>query len=334
MTLDQNSAWIKKYQPPTIEGYVFNNDQHKQLVMNWLNNEKVDGNLLLYGAPGTGKTTLAEILIRKIVKTQSDLFRVKSRSVQEIDELKDWVSKVPNRSNINIVYIEEIDKISRAAQVTLKDGLMEKYVNSCIFICASNHPRKLDPALLSRFTYKFNLSSFDKESLYEKIDVILKLEEAEYDQEKLREFVEENYQKGLRDILNLLQISYITNHRKIIFSDLSGKTELEENVIALILAIIKVILSLNDTRQKKQCLIYPTNSVISQDYTNLVTILNNNWDLDFDQIFEELIDNVDLFPAKNIIANYHERLDDKKYPHLHVIACLYEVMEACCKVQL
>jgi hypothetical protein len=57
-------------------------------------------------------------------------------------------------------------------------------------------------------------------------------------------------------------------------------------------------------------------------------------DLDFDQIFEELIDNVDLFPAKNIIANYHERLDDKKYPHLHVIACLYEVMEACCKAQL
>jgi vacuolar-type H+-ATPase catalytic subunit A/Vma1 len=162
----------------------------------------------------------------------------------------------------------------------------------------------------------------------------LKLEEAEYDQEKLREFVEENYQKGLRDILNLLQISYITNHKKIIFSDLSGKTELEENVIALILAIIKVILSLNDTRQKKQCLIYPTNSVISQDYTNLVTILNNNWDLYFDQIFEELIDNVDQFPAKNIIATYHERLDDKKYPHLHVIACLYEVMEACCKAQL
>jgi replication-associated recombination protein RarA len=334
MTLDQNSAWIKKYQPSTIDGYVFNNDQHRQLVTSWLESEKIDGNILLYGAPGLGKTTLAEILIRQIVKTQADLFRVKSRSVVEIDELKSWVGKAPSRSNHNIIYIEEIDKLSKQAQVTLKDGLMEKYVNTCIFICCSNHPRKLDPALLSRFTYKFNLSAFEKENLYNRISVILKEENAEYNEDQLKVFVEENYQKGLRDILNLLQISYITNGKKIVFSDLAGKTEAEENTISLFLSIVKTVLSITDSRQKKTCMIYPVNSVISQDYVNFVTLLNNNWDLDYDQIFEELVDCIDLYPAKNIIARYHEYLDDKKYPHLHMIACLYEVIEACCKAQL
>jgi DNA polymerase III gamma/tau subunit len=302
--------------------------------MNWLDNEKIDANILLYGPGGTGKTTIAEILIRKIIKTQSDLFRMKSRSVSEIDELKGWVGKKPNRSNINIVYIEEIDKLSKQAQTTLKDGLMEKYVESCIFIACSNHIRRIDPALLTRFTYKLNLDGFDKENLERKIVEILQIEAAEYDKEQLKEFVENNYQKGLRDILNTLQISYITNNKKIVFSDLNGTTETEESVITLFLSIMKTVLKLVDNRQKRQCLMYPNSSIISQDYINLVTLLHNNYDIDYDQIFDELINNIDLYPAKNIVGRYHENLDGKKYPHLHMISCLYDVLEACCKAQL
>jgi len=332
--LDQNTAWVKKYQPSTIDGFVFANDQYKDLINNWIEKEKLDGNIILYGPPGTGKTTLSEILIRKIIKTQSDLFRVKSRSVKEIDELQSWVAKSPNRSNHNIVYIEEIDKISRAAQVTLKDGLLEKYVNTCVFICCTNHPRRIDQALYSRFTYKFNLNVFDKSSLYNRINEILIKEQAEFNEEQLKEFVEANYQKGLRDILNLLQVSYISNNKKIVFSDLSTQTEIEENVIALTLSIIKTILRLSDAREKRKCLNFPKESIISQDYINLVTILNNNYDIDYDQIFEGINENIDLYPAKNIISSFHETLDDKKYPHLHFLSCLYNVIEACCKAQL
>ena len=332
--LDQNTAWIKKWQPKSIDGYVFNNDQHKQLVNSWLENEKIDSNLILYGPPGTGKSCLVEILIRKIIKTQSDLNRISSRSVDDIDKLKNWVGKAPNRSKQNIVYIEEIDKLSRQAQVTLKDGLMEKHVETCAFVCCTNHVRKLDPALLSRFTYKFNLDSFDKEDLAAKIKEILKLENAIYDQDQFNSFIDQNYQKGLRDILNDLQISYITNNKKIVFSDLIGRSETEDNVIALILAIVRVVLELKDSKQKKQCLLFPNNSIIAKDYVNLVTLLNNNWDIDYDQVFETLIENIDLYPAKNIISRYHEEVDNKKYPHLHLIGCLYEILEACCKAQL
>jgi len=332
--IDQSTAWIKKYQPLTIDGYVFNNEQHELLVKKWLEQGRIDGNLLLYGAPGLGKTTLIEILIRAIIKTQSDLFRMKSRSVKEIDELKSWVGKAPNRSTQNFVYIEEIDKLSKAAQVTLKDSLMEKHVNTCVFLAATNHHKKLDSALYDRFTYKFSLDAFDKSGLFDQIDRILTEEEAEFDKEQLKEYVENNYQKGLRSILNQLQISFITNNRKISFKDLAENTEIEDNIISLFLVIIKSILKLNNGRLKKQCMFFPTNSVIAQDYTNFVTLLNNNWDVDFDVIFEELIDSIDLLPAKTIVIRYFETIENKKFPYLHLISCLYDVMESCCKAQL
>ncbi len=332
--LDQNTAWVKKYQPMSIEDYVFNNDQQKQIINNWINNEKIDGNLILYGPPGTGKTTLIEILIRKIIKTQADLYRIKSRSVEEIDKLQSWVSKSPTRSKHNIVYIEEIDKLSKQAMVTLKDGLLEKYVNTCIFLCATNHPKRIDSALFSRFTYKFNLDSFDVDELYNRIISVLKNEGAVYKEEDVAEFVKKNYQKGLRDILNVLQISFITNKGNIVFEDLAGNTEIEENVLTLFLNMIKCVLKLNDSKQKKQCLFYPTNSIIAQDYTNFVTILNNNWDINYDQIYEDLVNRIDLYPAKNVVMDFHEHLESKKYPHLHFISTLYNVMKVCCEAQL
>jgi len=329
-----HAAWIKKYQPKVIDDYVFNNDQHRQLVEKWLSQGRIDGNIIMYGPPGCGKTCLIEILIKSIVKTQSDLFRMKTRSVVEIDELKNWVGKAPNRSLHNVVYIEEIDKLSKQAQVTLKDGMLEKHVETCIFLAATNHPRKIDPALFSRFTYKLALNAFEKEGLFNQIEKILKNEEAEYDEKQLLEYVENNYQIGLRDILNQLQISYITNHKKIIFADLAGNSEIEDSIISLFLVIIKSILKMNNSKLKKQCLNFPTNSVIAQDYINLVTLLNNNWDIDFDSIFDELISNIDLLPAKTIVINYYENMENKKFPYLHLISCLYEVMESCCKAQI
>ena len=61
------SAWFLKYQPKEISEYVFCNEKHEEDVYTWVNNKHIPGNVLLYGNAGCGKTSLAELLVKKIL---------------------------------------------------------------------------------------------------------------------------------------------------------------------------------------------------------------------------------------------------------------------------
>jgi replication-associated recombination protein RarA len=57
--------WTEKYRPKTLDGYVFQNESQKDQIKRMI----VDGDiphLLLSGTQGSGKTTLAEILINEL----------------------------------------------------------------------------------------------------------------------------------------------------------------------------------------------------------------------------------------------------------------------------
>jgi len=58
----KNSLWVEKYRPNTVEEYVFVDENQKQIVQRWISDESIP-HLLLSGDPGTGKTTLAKVLI-------------------------------------------------------------------------------------------------------------------------------------------------------------------------------------------------------------------------------------------------------------------------------
>lgn len=326
--LDDNTAWIKKYQPKTIDDYVFANEKYRTLITKWYENEKIDGNLILYGPPGTGKTSLIRVLVNKIIKSKTDLYTVNSRSVDEVDEIRQWINKRPTRSKQNIVYFEEIDQISKAAQTGLKDKLMENFVETCVFLCATNHPKRLNPALLDRFTYQFHLNTSNKDDLFKKIKFILDNEKCEYNENSLLEYVDKNYEVGLRTIINTLQIEYVVNDKKILFDEINDKSEIEEHIIDLFFNMIKCVIELSDNKSKKLCLIYPKDSAISNDYINFITILNNNWNIDYNYIFEELIEKINIYPCKKILVDYYETLENKKYSHYHLIGCFYDLIKS------
>ena len=324
MTNISNSAWFEKHRPEKIEEIVFTNQDHFNLAKQWITNERIDGNVLLSGAAGTGKTTLSQVLIRSLIKTQADVYRMKSRSVSEIDELKSWISKRPVRSKHLIVYIEEMDKLSREAQTTLKDGMMEKFVDTCIFICCTNYPKKIDKALLTRFTYKLHFDSNNKQDIKKRLEMILEKENAKYNPNELELFVENNYKKGLRDIINSLQISYITNNGSVVFKEVEESLNVEEIIAQLILTIFQMISKQTDIKQRKLCVTKPINSPIVKEWTELCTITHNNYDINYDDVFRFLIENVHFVPLQVILAKYAEDIDFKKYPDLHLRACVYE----------
>ena len=57
--------WVTKYRPKTIGEYVFRDEAQKSQVASWLSHNAIP-HLLFSGAAGTGKTTLAKVLLNEL----------------------------------------------------------------------------------------------------------------------------------------------------------------------------------------------------------------------------------------------------------------------------
>jgi len=328
--INPNVSWFEKYRPQTIDEMVFSDDQQKRLVKSWIDNETITGNILLSGTAGTGKSTLALILIKKIIKNQSDYLRIKTRSVSDVDEkITPFVQKKPVSSKCKIVYIEEIDRTSRQFQAQLKEDLMEKYQEYVSFLCCTNYPRRIDSALRTRFTFQIEFKSDNLNGIKKRLEHILVQEGAKFDPSELEEFINKNSKSGLRDLINALQVSFVSNNGIIDFKNLEQNLNIEDNIVSLILEMIEKIMTSNNPSARKLCLSTPFNSIIAKEYTSFVTLCHNNFDINYENVFERLYETTKFLPLQVIIGQYSEEVDMKKYPNIHLVSCFYEMMKCC-----
>ena len=300
-----NTSWFMRHKPKTADEYVFESPEQKTQVLEWINAEAISANLVLFGPAGTGKTALAELLVRSVVKSQHDLNRVTKRSVKDIDELGPWLQKRPVASKKKVVYIEEFDKLSPEAKGTLKDGMMEKYQEYVTFICTTNHFNRIDHALQTRFTYQFNLTCNNLDGVFLRLVQILNVENVAYDSDKLRIFVDKNIGMGLRDLINTLQVN--TSGNQIDFDKIIlQKSEQEEEVINLTLAMITTVLNCTDINLKKLAVTTPASSIIGKEYLALVEIIQYNQNIDYEEIFKQL--NLDQGALDKLTEDFNEAI--------------------------
>jgi len=323
-------SWFEAHRPSTIEDMVFSDEQQYRLVKTWIDNESIPGNILLTGPPGTGKTTLCLMLIKIIIKNQADYLRIKTRSVSDVDEkIAPFVQKKPVSSKCKIVYLEELDKTSRQFQAQLKEDLLEKYQEYVSFICCTNHPKRIDSALRTRFTFQIEFKSNNLESIKKRLETILKSENANYNPEDLAEYVNKNFKAGIRDLINALQVSFISNNGIINFKDLDQNLNIEDNIINNVFQMIEKIMSTTDPMARRLCLSTPFSSIIAKEYSSFVTLCHNNFDINYENIFERLYETTKFLPLQVIIGKYAEEIDMKKYPNIHLVSCFYEMIKCC-----
>lgn len=323
-----NTAWFEKYRPENFDNYVFINETQKNIVNKWIDEGKIDGHIIMYGPAGTGKSALAKLLIKQFIKSSSDLYQIRSRSVSAIDELYKYIIKVPMKSPHKIVYIEEFDRLSPSAMNQLKDGPLEDYANHTIFIACTNHINKINKELLTRFTYKFDFGSYESiDNITKRLKFILDSEHAIYKEEELNSFVEKNYQKGFRDIINSLQISFNANNKNIKFEDMEKDLNLEEGIGQLMLEIISIMLTTKNIVERKKCIITPSTSIVGEKYIAFTNILNNDNNIDYEIIYNYIIENINYIPCKKVFSDYYETYEYKKLNSIHLISCLYEAMK-------
>lgn len=203
------TLWTEHYRPSTLDGYVFKDQAQQEQIESWIK-EKSIPHLLLSGAPGVGKTTLAKILINTLGIDEYDVLEINASRENSVDTIRDKITNFVQTmpfGEFKIVLLDEADYITPNGQAALR-GVMEMYHASARFILTCNYPNRIIPALHSR-CQGFHIDKIDMTEFTARIATVLVTEGIDFDLDTLDTYVKGTY-PDLRKCLNTCQMNSTT----------------------------------------------------------------------------------------------------------------------------
>jgi DNA polymerase III delta prime subunit len=199
--------WVEKYRPNKVDGYVFVDQAQREQVQQWIQDGSIP-HLMLSGSAGTGKTTLAKLLINELGVDEYDVMWAngskEARKIEWVDKLIGFCQTMPF-GKFKVVLIDEADYMNKDSVQPALRNLMEDYSQTVRFILTCNYPHKIIAPIHSR-CQGFHIVKTDHVEFTARVATVLLEESVAFDMDVLDSYVKATY-PDLRKCLNLVQLN-------------------------------------------------------------------------------------------------------------------------------
>ena len=285
-----NSLWVEAYRPTVLENYV-GNEHLKSKVEGYLETGDIP-HLLLYGRAGTGKTTLAKLIVKSL---DCDYMVINASDENNVETVRTKVKNFASSMGFKkykIIILDEFDYMSQNAQAILRN-LMETFSQHCRFILTCNYVEKVIEPIQSR-CQTFQIVPPTKKDVAVQISKILKAESVEFEPKDLVPIIDAGY-PDIRKIINTCQMNSIKGKLQV-----DTKNLLENDYKTKVLEILKA----SDDKRNK--------------YMNLRQTIIDSRATDFSELFTLLYEKVDEYASANT-ANVIIALSEGQSKHFNAI---------------
>jgi DNA polymerase III delta prime subunit len=262
---NNHSLWVEKYRPTKLEDYV-GNEHLKSKVEGYLESGDVP-HLLLYGKAGTGKTTLAKLIVNSI---ECDYIIINASDENNVDTVRNKVKNFASSMGFKpfkIIIMDEFDYMTPNAQAILRN-LMETFSKHCRFILTCNYVEKVIEPIQSR-CQSFQIVPPTKKDVAIQMSKILKSENIEFDVKDLVPIIDSAY-PDIRKVINTCQLN-------------SNKGKLNVDVQNLLdndykMKVVDILKSSDDKRNKYMKVRQAIIDSKATDFSDLYTVLYDKVD--------------------------------------------------------
>jgi DNA polymerase III delta prime subunit len=200
----RHKLWCEQYRPRTLDDYVFH-DAKQRVAFERFCSDKTIPHLLLSGVQGSGKTTIAQILISAMELEESDVMTINASDENSVDVMRDKIKGFISTfamGDFKIVHLEEADYLSLNAQGVLRP-FMETFADQARFILTCNYENKIIPPIKSRCQHH-RFKAGDKNDITMYAAKILQAEGIKVNLDLLDRYIAVGY-PDIRKIVNMLQ---------------------------------------------------------------------------------------------------------------------------------